>query len=90
MIPPTLEEVTAYCDERGNGIDPEAFIAYYEARGWMLKNGPVKKWQACVITWENGERQRNPVVKEKLPSPDRVKWAMGQTNVEPIDDWRTA
>lgn len=51
--PPTLEEVEAYCLERGNTIDPEQFIDYYEARGWELSKGrKVKDWKACVRTWE--------------------------------------
>lgn len=52
--PPTLEEVTGYCRERGNGVNPQRFIDYYQARGWELKPGQkVKDWRACVRTWEN-------------------------------------
>ena len=58
--PPTLEEVTAYCKERGNKIDPKYFIDYYETRGWEFKQGQkVRDWKACVRTWE--QRDRNPV-----------------------------
>ena len=31
---PTLEEVTAYCRERGNHVDPQAFIDFYSSKGW--------------------------------------------------------
>lgn len=55
--PPTLEEVKAYCEERGNGIDPEQFIDFYQARGWELKSGQkVKDWKACIRTWERNEK----------------------------------
>ena len=61
FTPPTLEEVKAYCEERGNGIDPEHFLDYYSARGWELKPGQkVKDWKACVRTWE-----RNGYSKKK-------------------------
>ena len=54
FTPPTLEEVTAYCQERNNGIDPQRFIDWYQARGWELSKGTkVKDWKACVRTWEN-------------------------------------
>ena len=57
--PPTLDEVSAYCMERGNRIDPQYFVDYYEARGWELKPGQkVKDWKACVRTWE--QRDQNP------------------------------
>ena len=51
--PPTLEEVQAYCRERQNRIDPEAFVAHYASQGWVKKNGqPGKDWKQCIITWE--------------------------------------
>lgn len=61
FIPPTVEEVSAYCRERNNGIDPEAFIAHYEASKWMRGNTKIRDWKACVRTWEakrkDGHRQ---------------------------------
>jgi len=53
---PTIEEVTAYCKERNNGIDPQYFIDYQNARGWILKGGqPMKDWKATIRTWERME-----------------------------------
>src|SRR5690606_33660381 len=36
FIPPTLEEVKAYCIERNNKIDAQQFIDFYTAKGWMV------------------------------------------------------
>lgn len=60
FIPPTVEEVEAYCDERGSyWIDAQHFIDYYEARGWMLtKSRKMVDWKAAVRTWEKNERDR--------------------------------
>ena len=60
FIPPTVDQIKAYCDERGVYlIDPEQFIDYYEARGWMLnKNRNMVDWKAAVRTWEKNERER--------------------------------
>lgn len=53
FVPPTLEEVKNYCDERQNCVDASSFIDYYSARGWELTKGrKVKDWKACVRTWE--------------------------------------
>ena len=52
---PTLEEVKAYCDERHNSIDPEAFIDFYESKGWKVGNQAMKDWKAAVRTWEKGD-----------------------------------
>lgn len=60
FIPPTVDEVQAYCDQRSSWlIDPQAFIDYYEVRGWMLnKNRKMVDWKAAVRTWEHNERER--------------------------------
>lgn len=55
-IPPSVQEVEAYCKERKNGIDAEHFMAFYEARGWMLGKSKMKNWKSAVITWEKNTR----------------------------------
>ena len=52
-IPPSVEEVEAYCNERGNGINARYFCDYYAARDWRLKSGPMKDWKAAIRTWEH-------------------------------------
>jgi hypothetical protein len=60
-IPPSLEEVAAYCEERGNGIDAESFVDFYTARGWTYgKNQQMKDWRAAVRTWEKRRTQEQP------------------------------
>lgn len=56
-IPPTVDQVEAYCKERNNGIDAEYFIAFYEAKGWMLGKNKMKDWKSAIITWEKRERK---------------------------------
>lgn len=55
FIPPTVDEVAAYCQERGNGLDPEAFVDFYTSKGWMVGKNPMKDWKAAVRTWERSE-----------------------------------
>ena len=52
---PSVEDVQAYCDERGNNIDAQHFIDYYSARGWMLGKNHIKDWKACIRTWERND-----------------------------------
>lgn len=52
FTPPTVEEVTTYCTERGNTVDPERFVDFYAAKGWMLGKNKMKDWKAAVRTWE--------------------------------------
>ena len=53
---PTLKEVASYCRERKNNIDPQRFIDFYEAKGWMVGRNKMKDWKACVRTWERKDK----------------------------------
>lgn len=65
---PTLVEVKDYCKLRGNKIDPSAFIAFYESKGWRVGNQPMKKWQAAIITWEKRDNGRGGNKIERPPA----------------------
>ena len=60
FIAPSVGEVEAYCESRGNGIKGEAFVDYYEARGWMIGKHKMKSWQSAVRTWENRRKEQEP------------------------------
>lgn len=55
FIPPTVEEVREYCKERGNRVDPVAFVSFYESNGWKVGRNAMKDWRAAVRTWEQRE-----------------------------------
>lgn len=57
FVKPTLEEVRAYCESRGNNVDAGRFIDYYESVGWKVGKSPMKDWRAAVRQWERNERQ---------------------------------
>lgn len=61
FIPPTIEEVKAYCKERNNGIDAERFANFYSAKGWFIGKNKVKDWKACVRTWEQRNKREEIV-----------------------------
>ena len=66
FTPPSVEEVRAYCAERGNDVDAEAFVAFYDSKGWKVGSQPMKNWRSAVVTWE--KRQAKPQAKP----PDKV------------------
>lgn len=64
FAPPTLEEVKEYCRERGNEVDAQRFVDFYEMKGWMVGKNKMKDWRAAVRTWERessggGDRARS-------------------------------
>lgn len=48
---PTVEEVKAFCAEKGYAVDALKFWNYYESNGWKVGRVPMKRWQAAIITW---------------------------------------
>lgn len=67
FVPPSVEEVAAYCRKRRNGIDPEEFTSFYSSKGWKVGTSPMKDWKSAVVTWE---RKR---AKEADPEPKSAK-----------------
>lgn len=53
---PTVEEVAAYCRERGNAIDANRFVDYYAVSGWKLRGKPIEDWRALIRLWEQNGR----------------------------------
>lgn len=66
FVPPTLEEVAAYVQERGSNVDPQGFIDFYTANGWMVGKNPMKDWKAACRNAERWERWSGPK-KNGLP-----------------------
>jgi hypothetical protein len=67
FVPPTLEQVQDYCRERGNDVDAQRFIDFYESKGWMVGKNKMKDWKACVRTWERGSKKtESPKNNDKL------------------------
>ena len=68
FVPPTVDEVRAYCQDRQNGIDPQRFIDHYTRNGWMVGRTKMKDWQAAVRTWEQ-RANTQPQAKGKSSNP---------------------
>ena len=60
FVPPDVNQVQEYCDNRNNGIDAQTFVDFYTSKGWMVGKNKMKDWKAAVRTWErNGKRSCN-------------------------------
>jgi hypothetical protein len=64
---PTIDDVKNYCILRKNNIDAEAFIAFYESKGWMVGSNKMKNWKQAIVTWEKRE-EKKPQTMSKIDS----------------------
>lgn len=84
FIPPTLQDVIDYCNERENGVDAKRFYDSYAVADWIDSKGePVKNWKQKIINvWENNanktqqQNQRSTSHIKPASSIERndVKW----------------
>ena len=66
FTPPTLAEVQSYVAERHSPVDPQGFIDFYAAKGWMVGRAPMKDWKAACRNAESWERwQKKPAKSDK-------------------------
>ena len=70
FIQPTIDEVRAYCTERGNKVDPQRFIDHYTSNGWMVGKNKMKDWKAAVRTWERSETPAKVVAAQQYTQRD--------------------
>lgn len=63
FIPPTLEEIIEYVNERQSSVDPQRFYDFFTAdddpkKHWIdSKGNRVKNWKQKLITWETQGRK---------------------------------
>lgn len=69
---PTIKEVTEYCLERQNTVNPEQFVDFYASKGWKVGNTPMKDWKAAVRTWEQRATEKNKPADKRFYKPETV------------------
>ena len=70
FTPPTLAEVQAYVSERQSPVDPQGFLDFYAAKGWMVGKTPMKDWKAACRNAESWERWAKQPDKNRIRSYD--------------------
>ena len=69
FVPPTVEEIAEYVRSRGSCVDPQVWVDYYAARGWMTGRAVMKDWKAAVRASETWERWQKPGGKRDVKTP---------------------
>ena len=69
FVPPTVDQVREYCEERCNSVNPQRFVDYYSSNGWMVGKNKMKDWKAAVRTWEQKEKSYGKPAAPKNSNP---------------------
>jgi hypothetical protein len=54
--PPTALEVREYSVSIGKPIDAEAFVDFYESKGWLVGKSKMKCWKSAVRNWAKNSK----------------------------------
>lgn len=81
FVPPTLEEVKAYCKSRSSSVNPARFFEYYDEGGWVDSKGqPVKSWKQKLLTWEHKEQKSRDAGQTA-----NLDWRNNERSITPDD-----
>ncbi|HEY3389885.1 MAG TPA: hypothetical protein VGK38_09960 [Prolixibacteraceae bacterium] len=72
FIKPSIEEINAYCLEKGINIDENKFFDHYESNGWMVGKVKMKDWKATARKWGRStpEYSQSQKTQTKTKTPE--------------------
>lgn len=76
FTPPSVEEVSAYCQERRNSVDAQRFVDFYASKGWKVGKEAMKDWKAAVRTWERRDEHGHERNTSDNPAQERKSFAI--------------
>lgn len=83
FIKPTVDEVKEFVQKHGYTINPQAFVDFYEMKGWMVGKNKMKDWQAAVRTWQ--QREGSKPRAEQVNYQPKIHQAQ-PTEKAPVDE----
>lgn len=82
FVPPTVDEVQAYCSERRSSVDPVAFVSFYESKGWMVGKNKMRSWRSAISSWERRDKSSQG---EQPPSVPKMTYHVEIVDGEEVD-----
>ena len=77
-----MEQVAEYVKLRGSRVDPQGFVDFYAAKGWLIGKTPVKDWKAACRNAESWERWEKSAGPEEPKSAKRGRLVVGEDGEE--------
>ncbi len=76
FVPPTVEEVEAYCMASGYDVNATKFVNYYSSIGWVVGKAktPMKDWKASVRTWVANSTKYAETARQSAQNQGKVDY----------------
>jgi len=71
--PPSLDDLEDYANSIGYvGFDPDKFVDYYSANGWMVGKQHMKDWKATIRNWKRRDDEKYNAAMKKKQEEERI------------------
>lgn len=67
FVPPTVEEVDAYCKEKGYNVDAFQFWHWYDSVNWMRGKTKMVRWRSACATWNKKNSTNGDTGDDDVP-----------------------
>ncbi|MCD8231460.1 MAG: DUF6291 domain-containing protein [Clostridiales bacterium] len=74
FVPPTVEEVKQYCQEKGYTFDPERFVNFYNSKNWMVGKNKMTNWKSAAANWNKDNQQRGGSAASPRADPGKNRF----------------
>ena len=81
FLKPSVDDVKAYCTEKGYSINAEYFVDYYESNGWMVGKNKMKDWKAAVRNWATRDQDKAQPEKRSKDILKELGWEVPQIDI---------
>lgn len=61
FVPPSAQQVRDFVLKESLRFQPEDFLDYYSANGWMIGNQPIRDWKAVARRWSRKEKNHGTI-----------------------------
>ena len=69
-VPPTMDEINAYCDEAGLiHMDRVRFLKHYAVAGWTRGGHPIRDWKTLAQIWDAEDAKKAEEAQKAAPRP---------------------
>ena len=85
FTPPTVDEVVAYCQEKGLKVEATTFVDYYASKGWLVGKSPMRDWKAACRTWSG--RDNSTAAKQTKPLRDQQYEQREYPKEQQLPEW---
>ena len=82
FLPPSIEDVRLYIQEKSYVVDAEQFVNFYESKNWMVGKNKMSNWHAAVATWQRREREKHGTHNRQKQENRRGSFEVTATTAE--------